>query len=97
MKSGAYLWDISKINYQRNKKPKFVTVVENSNAQIAYSSLESIVTNIDDLKDAINGDDEIKVFDGVKVTQKKILNCNTPFLLNKIYLQPKIFCCMSNC
>jgi hypothetical protein len=71
MEIGAYLWDISKINYQRNKKPKFICIVENSNPPIANSSLESIVANIDDLKDAIMGDNEIKVFDGEKVTQSK--------------------------
>mmetsp|Transcript_25145 Transcript_25145/g.24081 ORF Transcript_25145/g.24081 Transcript_25145/m.24081 type:complete len:547 (-) Transcript_25145:2935-4575(-) len=53
METGAYLWDISKINYQRNNKPKFVCIIANMN----------------DMKDSRIGYNEIKVFDGEKVTE----------------------------
>jgi hypothetical protein len=53
METGAYLWDISKINYQRNNKPKFVCIIANMN----------------DMKDSRIGYNEIIVFDGEKVTE----------------------------
>lgn len=80
IKVGEYLWDVSKSKSQPNemqserlsqqkKKPKFVCVVENSDAHFHYNTLESEIGR-NDLQKFIIGPKKIKVFDGEKVTTR---------------------------